>query len=715
MKKIIVFIFINSLLIYPQVDTTVGTLQYELETVIIKALRTDRVDLDAPYAVDHLYLEAIKSGGKASTIDEAVFSIPGIFVNDRNNPSFGDRISIRGVGARSSFGVRGIKIMLDNIPLTFADGQSQLNNLDLSSIGEIELIRGPASSLHGNSAGGVLNIRSKIFPDEYLSMQPEIILGSGGFQKFNGRAAVTFNKNNIQINISKLNYDGWRQHSAADNFSLIGISRHRISNALNLSVVLNYYNAPYLLSPGSLNKQTASSDAGSVREIVKMQGSGKRTDQIQAGITAELEINESTNFRNTIFYIDRNLLNPIVGRIIDLQRSAGGFRSELNHRLRNNIFLTAGFDLEFQLDNRKEFVNGGLPQGYTFSDYKNMFDDLAYGNLLIDQDENVFSIGPFVRAEIELSNKISVSLGTRFDHFIFEAVDQNLNDNIDLSGKRIMNNVSPAAGINFRPNNLNKIYLNYSTAFQTPTTSELSNRPDAEGGFNPELLPEKIYSYEIGWKTIGLFNFLQGSASVYYFIMNDMLIPYQISSIQSEEIFFRNAGKADNLGAELQLSGNLISSVAFSLAYTHQRFRFVDYVIETSSGGITSRNQLKGNSIPGIPHNIFSGELIHEFAFGLFERLRVRWTDKYFTNDLNGPAAGAIASQSDYINDSFIRVDFMIGFEKEFNFGKLLTSFGLENIFDKRYNSSIVPNAFGNHFYEPGQGRNYFFKIGFVF
>ena len=128
-------------------DTTIVEIEHILQPLDVTATRYSSSLLDIPVAVDILERSDIQKANLGLSLEESIRNLPGINVHNRNNLSMGDRISIRGLGSRASFGVRGIKIILDGIPLTMADGQSQLNNLDLTSVGRIEVLRGPSSAL----------------------------------------------------------------------------------------------------------------------------------------------------------------------------------------------------------------------------------------------------------------------------------------------------------------------------------------------------------------------------------------------------------------------------------------------------------------------------------------------------------------------------------------------------------------------------------------
>ena len=189
---------------------------YTLEPVVVSA-RAGNSILQIPYAIDHVDSIRIQNEIKGLSLSEVLDQVPGLIVSNRNNPSMGDKITIRGIGSRASFGVRGIKIIYDGIPLTFADGQSELNNLDFSSIGSIEVLHGPASSLYGNAAGGVINIESQNPSGKAVSVNPSFTAGSFGLRNYNIKASGTLNRFSYLLSLNKLLYNGFREHSSASS------------------------------------------------------------------------------------------------------------------------------------------------------------------------------------------------------------------------------------------------------------------------------------------------------------------------------------------------------------------------------------------------------------------------------------------------------------------------------------------------------------------
>ncbi len=718
-KKILFFIIIPFFtFIYPQDKRTINQdTVYTLEPVIVSA-RAGNSILNIPYAIDHIDSNQIGSEIKGLSLNEILSNVPGLIVSNRNNPSMGDKITMRGIGSRASFGVRGIKIIYDGIPLTFADGQSELNNLDFSSMGSIEVLHGPASALYGNASGGVINIKSQKSSGRIILINPSFTAGSFGLKNYNIKASGTLNRFSYLLSLNKLLYNGFREHSSASSTSINSILSYDISDKIKIKGIINYFNSPYLLNPSSLTKEDALNTPEYVRPYIISQGAGEKAWEGNYGVTLNSTFDENFKNTTTIYFIKRSLLNPIPGTIIDLKRNAGGFRTFFEKKYpgifsRADLSLNGGFDFEFQDDLRKEFVNNGLVNFDIKSE--DIFGNLQYGTSLLDQKESVTGAAPFISAELKLNKKIEFQLGLRSDNYLFQVNDNLLTDG-NNSGKRRMSNLSPMAGIIYLPVPFIKIYTNYATSFQTPTTNELSNTPSGSGGFNPSLEPEKIKSYEIGaW---GILQQYKLNFETALFIMNfdNMLISYQSQAAGSEEIFYKNAGKAENIGGEIKLTWNPLNEITSVASFTKMHFTFKDYLIGfTGNAGVYEYKQLDGNYIPGIPQNYFTAGIYYNSPFDLSLNLKAEWFDKYFTNDFNGPVPGSSSPIENYINNNYLNVDLILGYNLKLETYELNISAGLNNIFDKRYNASIVPNAAGDRFFEPSAGRNFYFKAGIKF
>ncbi|MDA0747892.1 MAG: TonB-dependent receptor, partial [bacterium] len=611
-------IFTSVVLFAQEQDST--TASYELAPLTVTATRTERPIFQLPYAIDLVEVETISPAGLGLSLEDALQEIPGITVHNRHNLSQGDRIVIRGVGSRAPFGVRGVKIILDGIPLTFPDGQAQLNNLDLGSLGKIEILRGPSAFLYGNAAGGLINLHTRTGAPQPFQARPRILLGENGLRK--GQAALSGQtaKHGYTLNLVHLEQDGHRTHAATRSTALNTVGRLSF-NHLNLTTVFNYYNAPYLLNPSSLTKEDARTAPGSSRFFNQQQGAGKRVHQGQAGIT--LRYHPSTlNLQTTLYAVKRTLFNPIPGRIIDLDRTSWGLRTVLSNTKRlthTTLRWTLGADLETQYDTRLEFENQGLPEDNIPPDQ--ILNRLQFGPKLLDQKENVLGFGPFAELALDLSKQWTLTLGGRYDRSTFKVTDRFHEDGIDNSGTRTMTQLSPTIGLTWNPRPLLTLYTNFTTAFQTPTTTELGNRPTGEGGFNPDLQPEKLHSLELGIRGHHLPAHLEYSFALYRMKFQDMLIPYQIP--QSEETYFRNAGKSRNTGFESRLTWTPLRELRATLAYTFTHFIFTDFQLESPTV------QLSGKKVPGVSPHQLTTSLTYIHPTGLYPDLNTRWTARY--------------------------------------------------------------------------------------
>jgi iron complex outermembrane recepter protein len=688
---------------------------FNSDPVIIEATRSGLPLLETPYAVENIEINDYQKAQRHISLEETLQSVAGLFVNNRNNFALGDRISIRGNGARSSFGVRGIKIMLDDIPLTMADGQSQLNNLDLGSVGKIEIIKGASSSLYGNAAAGVINISTEEAARQPLQFSPQFIIGSYDLVQLQGKLTGTYEKSAYLVNISHLKSNGFRENSAVQSWSVNAINHYQSSDKLKITTLLNYFDSPYALNPSSLSMEAIKKDRSAARYFVKQQGSAEKTRQGQAGVTFNYKTSQNDNLKLTIYGLKRSITNPIPSRIIELERSAAGLRfvySGQSSFSGLNLRWTGGIDSEIQDDQRKEYSNQGIAVDLVdHIESSDIINKIIYGEKLQQQVEQVSGIGPFLNIQLPLYENWIFTFGARYDLYNFDVKDKFLADSSDDSGNIKMQQFSPMAGITYFIYPGHSLYLNYSSAYQTPTTAEFGNSPSGKGGLNSNLKPERIKNYEIGIKGV-LPDYQLFYQSAFYFLhVSDMLVPFQ--NELSDEIFYRNAGRAQNTGIEFSLSGKIITALEFQLSYSYMDFKFLNYSITDPLSGAGKTINLKNKKVPGVAPQRFYTSAVYTSRSHFFSGLQLIWTDAYFVNDFNGDPSGNISKKA-YINNSYTCINFRTGKTWSLKHFDIQFFAGIDNIFNTSYNGSVVPNAGNNNFYEPAPGRTWYSGIKLV-
>lgn len=649
--------------------------RYRTDDIAVTVTRAERITARVPYAVALLDAGAFQEGERGASLADALWRIPGMFAQDRRNFALGDRITVRGAGARAQFGVRGIRVLLDGIPLTLPDGQTTLENLDMASLGRLEVIRGPAAALYGNAAAGVLSFRTLPPADRPLRVEPRAVVGSDGWQEARLQASGRSGRLEYVAAGSRLVTDGFREHADAEILRGTAVVARPLDGGGEVRGLVNLYRAPFSRNPGSLSLEDALERPRMAREAQVAQGTGKETNQAQAGLSLERPLGEGAGFRATTWGVRREVWNPIPGNIIDLSRWSGGVRGEIWGETRAGALpfrWAVGLDVEGQWDDRVERENQGVPEGG---------DRTTEGERLLDQEERVLSLGPFVQLELDLDRAWTITVASRMDLFRFQA-DDRLQIPRDHSGKRSFQRLSPMAGITWTASPGLHLFGNVTTAFQTPTTSELSNRPDGSGGFHPELDPEHTVGFEAGARGALADPRLGWTVSAFRATVADALIPFEGPT---GEIFFRNAGEVVRRGVEASATWLPAPSLRADLAYTLHHARFTAF--ETAAGDFA------GNQEPGVPDHAVAVSLLHRAPFGLISEARFRWVDAYPVNDANNAH-----------NLSHRVVDLRFSLNREMGRVGFRPFLGIDNLFDERYNGSVIPNAFGGRYYEPAPG-----------
>lgn len=648
-------------------ENTSDTLSVELDEIKVEAVYSSVSIGRAPLAVSFLNRsEEDLISRPAVTMDELTFTLPGVWVSNRENNALGERMTIRGMGWRSQFGVRGVQVILDDIPLTVADGQTVMNMIDPAMVQSLELLRGPSATFWGNSSGGVLFMRTRPAPDA-----PKVsyrgYLGSYNTLKQELRWNHQAEKVRWNAYGTYYNTDGFRDYSSAELIRS-GISAgFDVGSRSNLEARLAYAGMPFAEHPGSLSREDAENEPSKAWPFNVNTQSGKEFHQVMSSVRF------IRDFDHGVFTVlghgtYRDLKNPLPGPYILVDRLAGGLRS--TYDIYNLPFdLQVGGELKWQNDDREQRNNEGGKPG----------DDLV-----IDQTDNVQVQALFAQSNVEFGS-LSINTGIRADRMVF-SVDDFLGGN---TSNRTFTTVNPSIGLNYDFGDVSW-YSNFSTSFEAPTTTEFKNRLGPDGniltGFNPNLDPEKTMGIESGFRAQNQRLNMSIDITAFYQSVSDQII--QETEIDGQAIF-SNGGNAEHTGIESQLRIQPSNYFSLDMMYTWINAEF-------SGGNYDMGEDFKGNKLPGVPPHRFGASASIYVGSHTFST-DIKWVGEYFAN-----------SENTALNDSYLLTDFRWAYRGvDFNNWSVNPFIAVDNIFNTRYNTSVALNNNFGRFFEPGSDRSF--------
>jgi len=675
----------------PLPDTTKP---YTLPTVTVSVTRNELPLAKIPLSIQSVYRNQIGRARPTWGLDEALVTVPGVFVANRYNFSQDQRISIRGFGARSAFAVRGIKILLDGIPQTLPDGQGQLTNLELGEVDRIEVLRGSASALFGNASGGVISIWTRPPAIESLYQEARFVGGTFGersgrtWNKWQSTTAMRVGGGTAQMTVSRLDYEGERDHSAADQRVLNAQLRMPFADGWSLMLSTDVGDNPRADNPGSLTLAELQANRDTVPALNTNRNAGKDVTQIQSGATLRRTMTNGGEATVTVFGLTRDLKNPITTTYIDLDRVAYGARTSVGYPLPLGSLahrLTAGFDFQRQRDDRENFNYLNTPG-----------DSATRGNVRsLDQLEHVTEFGPFVQSALELSPRTTIMAGLRYDWVKFAVRDRLIvGTNPDDSGERLMRALSGSLGIAVNPSRSLTVYGNVGSSFETPTTTELANSPSGAGGFNTGLKPQHAWNFELGARG-SLAQRFTYNVALFQAEVRDALIPYEIAA---PRFFYRNAGSTRHQGLEVGGDLSVVPGLSLGAAWTYSDYRFREYTFTDTAG----THVLGGRPLAGIPDNWLNLTIRAQPAAlaGAWAEVQPAYSSGYLVSDVANTRTSPWWSTN-------VRA----GWDGKAGTTRLSPFIGINNALNHQYVSSVVINAARGRFYEPAPGRNVYLGI----
>jgi len=680
-----------------------------LEDVVTTSNRFEQKSFDAPASLQAVSREVIEDAGPQVNLSESLNRIPGVVALNRQNYAQDLQISIRGFGARTAFGIRGVRLIVDGIPATIPDGQGQSATVSLTSTDRIEVLRGPLAQLYGNAAGGVIQTFTREAPD-----RPELLIqghtGSFGTNRTDWQYADKVGKFGLVADYSTFKTDGFRQNSQAERNQFNGKLTYQHSDQTKIDFIANIFDMPYANDPAGLTQADAmatpelSKRTQNQRKIIKQNQVGTVLTHAIDGVSKVSGRIYGGNRENTHFNNVQNTNNtPSNWAWVGLERDYYGLG--LSYSSKSTIagkdtLWVAGFDF----DKSTEINQAG---GATENNASKT------GTLTRNEDRLAQNKDFYAQANMLLNEKWSILGGARSTNVKLASAGLGgyAGAPVGSLGEVTFNAVNPVLGITYHATERMNIYANYGRGLETPTLAEMSyTHPnpnnDAVNEFNTALKASRSNHYEAGLKWIPN-NKSRLDLAIFYVQTSDEIITAYTKGATS---FTNVAGGTTRKGIELAYQNQFISSMKFNLTGTLIDAEFNEYF----EYGPATRTQVNaGNKIPGIPNGMAYSSI--QWSGTDFQRNKYRQVMGTLAT-FEFIAAGANHSRDTNVQNlkagGYSSFNLRLAHRVDVN-TMTITGYGqLNNITDKRYMGSMIvgnPSPF-----EPAPGRNWMVGLNAV-
>jgi iron complex outermembrane receptor protein len=649
-----------------------------VETIVVSATRSEARAFDVPAAISGVGPEAIREAGPQVNLSEPLARVPGITVLNRQNYAQDLQVSIRGFGARSTFGIRGVRLIVDGIPATMPDGQGQASNVNLPTTARIEVLRGPLAILYGNAAGGVVQVFT-----EAGAAQPTVnaagAFAEHGTLRYGAGFAATSGDHRFVGDASHFETDGYRQHSSAERNVANAKWTWQWSGATRIDTVVNVLDQPIALDPLGLTRAQWQQDPRQAPAIAFTQDASKTVRQQQLGAVLHHEWQGGTTLEARAYggtrELDNKLSTPLAnqlpptssGGIVSFDRVYHGAALQASHRAAlgtdASARIVAAVEYDRMKDDRQGYINNAGERGA----------------LRRDEDDIVHNTDALLQATFDFGTRWSALAGVRASRVHFETRDRYIAPgNPDDSGTLQYQSTNPVGGLTWHATPDWNVYANAGRGFETPTFTELAYRNDGSG-LNTGLKASRSDHVELGtkWRAAAARSF---EAALFDIRTRDEIV---VDTNVGGRSTFRNAGSTTRRGVEATYLAQWTASLRSYVSVTALNARFDN-----------------GNRLPGTPERSAFAELAFRPRDAWHAAIEVMHLGRIFVNDANEDSA-----------PSWTVVNLRAGARLRWGPLDIEPLLRLDNATDRNYAGSVIVNEAQRRFFEPAPGRTWMLSV----
>jgi iron complex outermembrane receptor protein len=683
----------------------------ELDSVVVTATRTPQDSKDLPVSIDRINAQTLRNGQLQANLSESLLTVPGVSAQSRQNYAQDLQLSVRGFGARSSFGVRGVRLYSDGIPGTMPDGQGQFSQFDLSSADHIEVLRGPFSALYGNSSGGVIAIFTEDAKPGY-QVGGTVEYGTFDMQRYamktTGDGIV-----NYVVDASHFQTDGYRAHSSAERNLFNAKLSSALSDSSKLTLVANAVQTPFIQDPLGLTRAQLAADPTQAGVNAITYNTRKSLAQEQLGVVYDNKLSAADNFVASLYTGHRATTQfqaipqatqqaaPLYpGGVIDLDRAYWGADVHLTDQRSlggTPLLLIAGVNYDDLAEARKGYLN------YIGSQLG------VQGALRRNEANHVYDFDQYLQAQWDPADRWRLVAGVR-NSLVEVSSHGHLAVLDDADSDVRYSAVNPVAGVTYRASSAVNIYGSYGKGFETPTLNDLAYR-SVDGslpGLNFGLKPARSDNYEAGIKAGK--ESLRANLAAFYIKTTDELAVLQNSGGRTVN---QNISETTRRGLELALDAAWADGFSARVAYTYIKavvaqsyFSCVAAPCNPLSNptGPPPANYLPvaaGAFLPAVARNsLYVGVTWNYAPLGFSTTFEALGRSKIYTDDRNSDAAAG-----------YWVANWRAGFQQETRHWRFNEFARLDNLANRAYVGSVIVNETNSRFFEPAPGRTAYLML----
>jgi iron complex outermembrane receptor protein len=688
------------------VQTAMAETSLELAPIVVTATRIAQPAADLPASIDLVNEQALRVGQLQVNLSESLLTVPGVSAQSRQNYAQDLQISVRGFGARSSFGVRGVRLYSDGIPGTMPDGQGQFSQFDLGSADHIEVLRGPFSALYGNSSGGVIAVFTEDAKPGY-SVDGTAEYGTFNTQRYAVKTTGEEGLVNYVVDASHFQTDGYRFHSEAERNLFNAKVRLDLSPAATLTVVGNAVQTPFVQDPLGLTRAQLAANPEQAGTGAIQYNTRKNLAQEQLGVVFDDKLTANDDFTTTAYTGHRATTQfqaipqatqqsaPLYpGGVIDLDRAFYGIDAHVSDQRSvagTPLQVTFGLSYDDLAEARKGYLN------YIGNELG------VEGDLRRDEANHVYDFDQYLQGQWDPDPRWRLIAGVR-NSAVDVSSHNHLPGIVAPDSSAHFSAVNPVGGVTFRATSAVNLYASYGRGFETPTLNDLAYR-STDGslpGLNLALKPARSDNYEVGVKAGN--DHVRANLAGFYIKTEDELAVLANSSGRTVD---QNIGETTRHGAELSVDADLTQGFSARLAYSYIRaivaqpyFTCVGTPCRqpTTVNGPLPANYLlvaAGSYLPAVPMNtLYAGVTWKYPALGFMATLEAQGRARIYTDDRDSDAAAA-----------YWVANVRAGFVQESKHWRFSEFASLDNLANRDYVGSVIVNESNSRYFEAAPGR----------